>query len=70
MLTLHRPSNVDDRETFGGILTALRQVAARMPVVFPVHPRTRNRLREFGLDDASSRASLLTEPLGYIDFLA
>ena len=69
VLTLHRPSNVDDRETFGGILEAVRRVAATMPVVFPVHPRTRNRLREFGLEDGLEGV-IVTEPLGYIDFLA
>ena len=69
VLTLHRPSNVDHRETFGSILAAVRQVAAKMPVVFPVHPRSRNRLREFGLEDGLDGV-VLTEPLGYIDFLA
>jgi len=69
VLTLHRPSNVDARDTFGGILEAVRQVAAKMPVVFPVHPRTRSRLREFDLERALDGV-LLTEPLGYVDFLA
>jgi UDP-N-acetylglucosamine 2-epimerase (non-hydrolysing) len=69
VLTLHRPSNVDDRGTFGNILDAMRQVSAKMPVVFPVHPRTRNRLREFGLEDGLEGVTL-TEPLGYVDFLA
>jgi UDP-N-acetylglucosamine 2-epimerase (non-hydrolysing) len=69
VLTLHRPSNVDDRVTFGNILSALGQVSARMPVVFPVHPRTRNRLREFGLEEELAGVTM-TEPLGYVDFLA
>jgi UDP-N-acetylglucosamine 2-epimerase (non-hydrolysing) len=69
VLTLHRPSNVDDRETFGGILNAVRQVSTKMPVVFPVHPRTRNRVREFSLEEALDGV-MLTEPLGYVDFLA
>jgi UDP-N-acetylglucosamine 2-epimerase (non-hydrolysing) len=69
VLTLHRPSNVDDRGTFGNILDAMRQVSAKMPVVFPVHPRTRHRLREFGLEDGLAGVTL-TEPLGYVDFLA
>jgi UDP-N-acetylglucosamine 2-epimerase (non-hydrolysing) len=69
VLTLHRPSNVDHRETFTGILDALRQIARELPIVFPVHPRTRARLREFGLDD-SLPGIVLTEPLGYIDFLS
>jgi len=69
VLTLHRPSNVDDRATLGSILQAMRQIASRMPVVFPVHPRTRNRLREFDLE-GELEGIILTEPLGYIDFLA
>ena len=69
VLTLHRPSNVDDRATFSSILKAVRQLAARMPVVFPVHPRTRNRLSEFALG-GDLDGTILTEPLGYIDFLA
>ncbi len=69
VLTLHRPSNVDERGTFSSILQAVRQVALKMPVVFPVHPRTRNRLREFNLE-AELDGTILTEPLGYIDFLA
>ena len=69
VLTLHRPSNVDNRETFSDILAAVRRVAAEMPVVFPVHPRTRNRLAAFGLQLALDGV-ILTEPLGYIDFLS
>ena len=69
MLTLHRPSNVDQRETFTGILEAVSVVAAQMPVVFPVHPRTRNRLAEFGLEPAL-KGVILTDPLSYIDFLS
>jgi UDP-N-acetylglucosamine 2-epimerase (non-hydrolysing) len=69
VLTLHRPSNVDEPHTFGSIVRAVRDVAARMPVVFPVHPRTRNRLREFDLESQLD-GTILTEPLGYIDFLA
>jgi len=69
VLTLHRPSNVDERGTLSSILQAVRQIASRMPVVFPVHPRTRRRLREFDLEGALD-GTFLTEPLGYIDFLA
>ena len=69
VLTLHRPSNVDDRAALGSILEAVQTVAARMPVVFPVHPRTRSRLREFSLERQLDGA-VLTEPLGYIDFLS
>lgn len=69
VLTLHRPSNVDQPETFRAILDALKQIAKTMPIVFPVHPRTRTRLAEFGLDGAVD-GFVLTEPLGYIDFLS
>ena len=64
VLTLHRPSNVDHPETFNGILEALKTVVRDQPIVFPVHPRTRARLAEFGLDEAMS-GFVLTEPLGY-----
>lgn len=68
VLTLHRPSNVDDPATLRGILTAVREIARELPVVFPVHPRTRARLAE---TDAPAMAGLiLTDPLGYIDFLS
>lgn len=69
VLTLHRPSNVDHPETFAGILAALEVIGNDLPIVFPVHPRTRTRLAEFGFDAAMSRF-VLTEPLGYTDFLS
>lgn len=69
VLTLHRPSNVDRPDTFRDILRAVRTIASKMPVVFPVHPRTRSRLREFQLE-AELDGAILTEPLGYIDFLS
>jgi UDP-N-acetylglucosamine 2-epimerase (non-hydrolysing) len=68
VLTLHRPSNVDDPEVLGGLLDALVAIQRELPVVFPVHPRTRKRLEEFGLG-ARSSALRLCEPLGYLDFL-
>jgi len=69
VLTLHRPSNVDVRETFEGILSAISSIAADMPVVFPVHPRTQARVKEFGLTDLMKGVQV-TPPLGYIDFLS
>jgi UDP-N-acetylglucosamine 2-epimerase (non-hydrolysing) len=69
VLTLHRPSNVDHLETFAEILSALQEIAKDLPIVFPVHPRTRARLAEFGLDSAMN-GFVLTEPLGYTDFLS
>jgi UDP-N-acetylglucosamine 2-epimerase (non-hydrolysing) len=69
VLTLHRPSNVDRADTFKGILEAVHEIARELPVVFPVHPRTRDRVREFGLDRYFEGVTL-TDPLGYVDFLS
>ena len=69
VLTLHRPSNVDDADVLARILSVVRTIAADMPVVFPVHPRTRRRMAEFGFQNGSGNV-LLTDPLGYIDFLS
>ncbi|MDX6696170.1 MAG: UDP-N-acetylglucosamine 2-epimerase (non-hydrolyzing) [Blastocatellia bacterium] len=70
-LTLHRPSNVDDPATFARILDALEAISRRLPVIFPVHPRTRARLAEFALSERVARCEnlRLIEPLGYLDFL-
>ncbi len=71
VLTLHRPSNVDDPATLARILSALAQIAARLPIIFPVHPRTRKNIMEFGLAGEIEREGRvrLIEPLGYLDFL-
>jgi UDP-N-acetylglucosamine 2-epimerase (non-hydrolysing) len=71
VLTLHRPSNVDQRDTFAGILKALDQIASRLPIIFPVHPRTRARLAEFDFAERIEHTYnlRLIEPLGYLDFL-
>jgi UDP-N-acetylglucosamine 2-epimerase (non-hydrolysing) len=52
LMTLHRPANVDDPVAFGRILKGLRQVAARVPVLFPIHPRTKKQIAAFGMEDA------------------
>ena len=71
LVTLHRPSNVDDRETFRGILSALDHIQGRIPVVFPAHPRTEKTIDRFGLRDRISRMPglKLIDPVGYLDFL-
>ena len=69
LATLHRPSNVDDPATLSEILEALGEIAREIPVVFPVHPRTRSRIKESRLS-FSSRNLLLLEPMGYLDFLS
>lgn len=68
LVTLHRPSNVDDNEMLSRILCALREISLELPVVFPVHPRTRQCLGN--LAAVLGRGVLLVEPLGYLDFLA
>ena len=68
-MTLHRPSNVDQRETLAELLNALDDLAGQMPVVFPIHPRTRQRIQDFGLSDIARRVTLL-EPLGYLEALS
>ncbi len=71
VLTLHRPSNVDDRRVLSDLLDALESIQARLPIVFPAHPRTRRRLEEFGLEPrvATMTGLRLCDPLGYVDFL-
>jgi UDP-N-acetylglucosamine 2-epimerase (non-hydrolysing) len=67
VLTLHRPSNVDDPCVLDGLLTAVDRLQREVPVVFPVHPRTRKALN--GRVNGSMPDLLLTDPLGYLDFL-
>lgn len=71
LATLHRPSNVDDPQQLARLVHALSTIGSRLPVVFPVHPRTRARLEAAAvpLAELSARGILLSEPLGYLDFL-
>lgn len=70
VLTLHRPSNVDEKETFSGLLDALCKISEKLPIIFPAHPRTRARIDEFGFADRVKSSNIkLIEPFGYLDFL-
>lgn len=82
VMTLHRPSNVDDADTLRGIFSALEELSAAMPVIFPAHPRTVKQIAAFGLGGAlldrtgpTAKVSplaagiILTNPAGYVDFL-
>ncbi len=70
--TLHRPSNVDDPERLGGLIDALGFVSSHVPVIFPVHPRTRKMIADKGLSSRLDRYPQLrlVEPMGYLEFLA
>ncbi len=71
VVTLHRPSNVDNVATLSNLIEVLKDISERIPIIFPIHPRTRGRLDSFGLLkplNESTRIKLL-EPLGYNDFL-
>ena len=67
VLTLHRPSNVDSVETLRNLLRALEEVADLLPVIFPVHPRTRQRLTGLGIRNHPQLC--MVPPVGYLDFL-
>ncbi|HMA53113.1 MAG TPA: UDP-N-acetylglucosamine 2-epimerase (non-hydrolyzing) [Acidobacteriota bacterium] len=69
-VTLHRPANVDDRSSLTTLMAGMAEVSRRLPVVFPVHPRTRKMLTEFGWMPKSDDRLLLLEPLGYHASLA
>ena len=72
VVTLHRPSNVDDPATLRAIVEQLQTAARSVALVFPVHPRTAKQLREFGLYDelAGAPGVRLIEPLGYVQFMS
>ena len=71
VLTLHRPSNVDEVKSFSRILDALEEIATRLPIIFPAHPRTRKMIAELGLTERIERPNglLAIDPVGYLDFL-
>ncbi len=78
-MTMHRPSNVDNKEILQHLITTIHEVARGVPVIFPCHPRTRKNIEAFSLgryfieidgsDDVLTRGLIITEPLDYNDFL-
>src|SRR5207249_8682166 len=70
VVTLHRPGNVDDPTALQELLEALTRLADHVPVLFPVHPRTRARIEDLGLRPPADRGLRLLEPLGYLDMLS
>jgi UDP-N-acetylglucosamine 2-epimerase (non-hydrolysing) len=72
VLTLHRPSNVDDAETLGGIFRALKRLSQEIPIIFPAHPRTIKQMEENGIGGSTAETGskiMVMKPLGYLDFL-
>jgi UDP-N-acetylglucosamine 2-epimerase (non-hydrolysing) len=71
LVTLHRPSNVDEKTGLETILDAFSTISKQIKIVFPMHPRTQKSVRRFGLEKAlnSMPDLIITEPLGYLDFL-
>ena len=70
LLTFHRPSNVDDKDFYDGLKELVNKYSGDFKLVFPIHPRTRKNLESFGVKIADYHNLILTEPLGYIDFLS
>jgi UDP-N-acetylglucosamine 2-epimerase (non-hydrolysing) len=68
-VTLHRPNNVDDRASMVSIMEELQEMGEKIPIVFPMHPRTRARLADFGIRCEASPRLKLVEPVGYHDSL-
>jgi UDP-N-acetylglucosamine 2-epimerase (non-hydrolysing) len=69
LVTLHRPSNVDDPDMLPQIMTALNNISQDIPLLFPMHPRTRQRIERLQLPVDTSRLTIIP-PVGYLDFLA
>ncbi len=70
LLTMHRPSNVDVPETLLRILTALRDISEKLPIVFPIHPRTKARIEALGGDVPETPNLIVVDPVGYVESLA
>jgi len=69
LVTMHRPSNVDDEKRLIGLTDLINSLSLKRSIVFPIHPRTRNNLEKFKLIEKLNNNIILTEPIGYIDFL-
>jgi UDP-N-acetylglucosamine 2-epimerase (non-hydrolysing) len=70
LVTLHRPSNVDSEDFLKDLIKLFEYLAVKRKIIFPVHPRTRKNLSEAGYGDNLNKNIILTDPIGYIDFLA
>ena len=71
LVTLHRPSNVDSQQSFSNILNAFEEIEKKIPIIFPIHPRTKKMIEQLGFGEKIKKMKNLrmTDPLGYLDFL-
>ena len=70
LFTLHRPSNVDTEEQLNKLINSLNRIGKKRKAIFPMHPRTRNNLDKFGLEEKIHSNITITDPIGYIDFIS
>ena len=70
LATFHRPSNVDEKENLSRLIDAVNEISIEKKVVFPIHPRTTNNMKKFGLSNKLNKAIIQLPPIGYIDFLS
>ena len=70
LFTLHRPSNVDSKQFLKDLMKLFKNLSEERQIIFPVHPRTKKNLEEEGYDNNQNKNVILTEPIGYIDFLS
>lgn len=70
LATFHRPSNVDEEDSLSRLISSVNEISKLRTVVFPIHPRTRNNLKKYGLFDKIGDNIIVLEPIGYIDFLS
>lgn len=70
LVTMHRPSNVDDKKTLTRLLSTLNTISKKIPIIIPLHPRTRGRIEEFGLSDLMAEGNYrVLEPQGYLEMI-
>lgn len=70
LATFHRPSNVDEEVSLTKLIDAVNKISKYRKVVFPIHPRTMNNMKKYGLSDKLTNNIVVLEPIGYIDFLS
>lgn len=70
LVTLHRPSNVDEEKSLREVIVMLNHLSEKRKIVFPIHPRTRANIKAFGLESLLNENIILTDPIGYLDFIS